>query len=314
MTKRQARTAAASQSSRRKTADALASAAIIRPFQSASTLSSQPGHTRLSRTAFSLVRSTASRCSSASPSKRRRAIAMEDVVMLPVATGGDVVGRAKERAVLGAQHGVDLGSRPRHRTCPRRLPNWRRRSRQSRRSRRPSRAGSTSQVSAMRAAWSGLLVSCQTRHSRSIELRVVVQHLLEMRDQPFVVGGVAREAAAQVIVDAALAHAVERDGDRVAQLGVAAVAQPAAPQQLEDVGRGEFRRLAEAAPVEIALLHDAVGDLVEQGEREQRPVTCELDGLVDGLRPQRPEQSRRGWSRRPAASRGRPAPRPAARR
>ena len=43
MTKRQARVAAASQSSRWKTAAALASAAIIRPFQSASTLSSQPG-------------------------------------------------------------------------------------------------------------------------------------------------------------------------------------------------------------------------------------------------------------------------------
>ena len=43
---------------------ALASAAIIRPFQSASTLSSSPGRTRLLRSIRSLSRSMASRASS----------------------------------------------------------------------------------------------------------------------------------------------------------------------------------------------------------------------------------------------------------
>jgi hypothetical protein len=75
-----------------------------------------------------------------------------------------------------------------------------------------------------------------------------------MRDQPFVVGGIAGEAAAQMVVDAALAHAVERDRHGVEQAGLVAIAQPGAPEHLEHVGRGEFRRLAEAAPHRIAFL------------------------------------------------------------
>ena len=50
-----------------------------------------------------------------------------------------------------------------------------------------------------------------------------------MRDQPLVVGGIAREAAAEMIVDAALAHAVERDGHGLEQARLGAIAQPAAP-------------------------------------------------------------------------------------
>ncbi len=42
------------------------------------------------------------------------------------------------------------------------------------------------------------------------EQRIVVKHFLEMRDQPAFVGGIAREAAADMIVDAAHAHIVER--------------------------------------------------------------------------------------------------------
>jgi hypothetical protein len=41
------------------------------------------------------------------------------------------------------------------------------------------------------------------------QLRVVVQHLLEVRHQPDRVGGVACIAAAQVIVDAAVRHPLQ---------------------------------------------------------------------------------------------------------
>ena len=40
------------------------------------------------------------------------------------------------------------------------------------------------------------------------KLRIVVEHLLEMRHQPALIDGIAREAAAEMIVDAAFAHVV----------------------------------------------------------------------------------------------------------
>ena len=46
------------------------------------------------------------------------------------------------------------------------------------------------------------------------ELRIVVEHFLEVRHQPALVDRVAREAAAEMVVDAALADMVEGDLDR----------------------------------------------------------------------------------------------------
>src|SRR3954470_390052 len=48
------------------------------------------------------------------------------------------------------------------------------------------------------------------------ELRIVVEHLLEMRNEPARIGRVAGEPAAEMIVDAALGHRVERLDDRIA--------------------------------------------------------------------------------------------------
>src|SRR5207302_3367854 len=42
------------------------------------------------------------------------------------------------------------------------------------------------------------------------QLGVVVEHLFEMRRKPTLVNGIAREAAAEMIVDTALADALER--------------------------------------------------------------------------------------------------------
>src|SRR6202035_5801478 len=67
-----------------------------------------------------------------------------------------------------------------------------------------------------------------------------------MRHQPALVDRVAREAAAEMIVDAALADMIEADLDRgeVARL---AGAQSAPPQQLEQSGWRNFRCAAGAA-------------------------------------------------------------------
>ena len=54
------------------------------------------------------------------------------------------------------------------------------------------------------------------------DLRVVVKHLLEMRHMPFGVGRIAREAAAEMIVDAAGAQRVEEFAHRVAKTRIAA--------------------------------------------------------------------------------------------
>src|SRR5258708_4272418 len=78
------------------------------------------------------------------------------------------------------------------------------------------------------------------------ELGIVVEHLLEMRHQPALVDRVARKAAAEMIVDAALADALERVLDQL-EIALVAAAQSGAPDQLIERGIGEFRRSAQAA-------------------------------------------------------------------
>jgi len=95
-----------------------------------------------------------------------------------------------------------------------------------------------------------------------------------------------------MVVDAALAHAVERDGDGLEQARVVAVAQPATPQHLEQVGRGKFRRLSESAPHRIAFLGDALGDLVQKLQRNRWAIAFEFDGLAGCLALQRLQQAR----------------------
>ena len=83
--------------------------------------------------------------------QRRRAIAMQDGVMLPVALRRDVVDLLEEgRHRRPAPH--RSRPRPRHRTCPRRPRSRRRRSRRSRRPRPTISRSTQSQVSAMRVA------------------------------------------------------------------------------------------------------------------------------------------------------------------
>ena len=84
------------------------------------------------------------------------------------------------------------------------------------------------------------------------KLGVVVEHLLEMGREPALVGGIAGEAAAQMVVDTALAHAfhAERHGCFHQQrLG----SQVAAPKQLQHGTLRELRRAADAAVASIDL-------------------------------------------------------------
>ena len=89
--------------------------------------------------------------------------------------------------------------------------------------------------------------------------RVVVEHLLEVRGEPALVDGVARETAAEVVVDAALADVGERDVDGVPG-GLVAVADGATPQQPEEAPLREFRRALQSAASHV--------DGVDHAQRE----------------------------------------------
>src|SRR5262249_13756770 len=65
------------------------------------------------------------------------------------------------------------------------------------------------------------------------QLRVVVEHLLEMRHEPLLVHRVTGEAAAKVIVNAALAHAGERMLDGLKKADVVG-AKAGTPQHLQN--------------------------------------------------------------------------------
>src|SRR5205807_8406678 len=87
---------------------------------------------------------------------------------------------------------------------------------------------------------------------------------LEVRDHPLRVDAVAAEAAAELVVDAALAHALER--------GVRDVGLALAQAQLEIARMRKFRRAAEAAEAGI----EAPAQLIEQ---RAQPIGRELGAL-----------------------------------
>ena len=98
---------------------------------------------------------------------------------------------------------------------------------------------------------SGSPVAMAAWRRRAQQLAVVVQHFLEVRNHPVLIDGVAREAAAELVVDAAFGHARQRQRRHVQRMQIGLVAAGArAPlaQQKVDVGRmRKLRRAAEAA-------------------------------------------------------------------
>jgi len=80
------------------------------------------------------------------------------------------------------------------------------------------------------------------------DLRLVVQHLLEMRHEPLAIRRIAVESAAELIADPARSHRVELRFRHRARRGMARrIAQPPAPQEIEVHDRGKLRRSSESA-------------------------------------------------------------------
>ena len=92
---------------------------------------------------------------------------------------------------------------------------------------------------------------------------VVVEHLLEVGDQPVGVDRVAGEPAAQVVVHAAGSHGIQSGGEDPDRLGFRGPGH--VPEEgLEAHGLGELRGPAKSTPL-VIVLGDQVGDRRGQG-------------------------------------------------
>ena len=112
---------------------------------------------------------------------------------------------------------------------------------------------------------------------RRHEQRVVVEHLLEVGDQPLLVGRVAMEAPAELVVHAARSHAIERVRGH-GQRGRILRAQPVTQHEPDVHGVRELGRAAEAAPLGVVVLAEhGVG----QRERVRVEVACRHLRLAD---------------------------------
>ena len=267
-----------------------ASAAIASPFQAASALSSRAGCGRAAAAPSSAPARAGQRAPrDVAASRRRRGRSGDRIVRaLPVAVVGHAVGGARtparrRRAPRGSRSARQVNVTP---SSPSVSASWLAANAPSSRrqlaehvvERRRSRPRGSARSPVDRP---GVEV-----HAR--ELGVVVEHLLEVRHQPVGVGRVAMEAAAELVVDPAVGHRVERpprDRERPRVAG-----RDRAPQQVLD--RHRLRELRRAAPAAVAR--------VELRARARRVAASSSARVGAAPRP------------RAAAGSARRAPRPAA--
>jgi hypothetical protein len=117
-------------------------------------------------------------------------------------------------------------------------------------------------------------------HAEAREERVVVEHLLEVRDEPFRIHRVAVEAAAGLVVDPAARHVEEGVAGDLEREGSPGPA-PVPEEEVEGHRLRELRRSLEAAvPGVVARRQPARGALEERSvERAARPQRLLLRGV-----------------------------------
>jgi len=91
-----------------------------------------------------------------------------------------------------------------------------------------------------------------------------------MRREPEGVSGIAGIAASQMIVDAALAHLVERQKDDGFQIFVTG-SEKTPPKEVEQEGHGEFRGSLQSAFLPIGHAGDRGAEMIEHAWRGQWP-------------------------------------------
>ena len=99
------------------------------------------------------------------------------------------------------------------------------------------------------------------------QLGIVVEHFLEMRDQPSLVNRIAGKAATQMVMDAARPDASERQQHEVVETRFAHPVA-GAPEQLEQRRVGEFRRSLDAAVDHIHHFGQARRIAVDERQRD----------------------------------------------
>ncbi len=109
--------------------------------------------------------------------------------------------------------------------------------------------------------------------------RVIVEHLFEVRHEPALVDGVAREAAADVIIDAALADVAQRVDDGCLRR-VVAVADGAAPEQPEETPLRKLRCAVEAAVRDVDRAHHARREIAQQVVVDDDRLAGTLAGVL----------------------------------
>jgi hypothetical protein len=150
------------------------------------------------------------------------------------------------------------------------------------------------------------------------QLALVVEHLLEVRDQPVRVGAVAVKAPAELIVDAPASHAVQRENDLLERPRRCAVDRLGQEDRLQVRGRRKLGRAPEAAVGAVRLLHELPRQAAERlgslgtlplrrrtlAQRLEDPVGLTLDHVallrpdlghrLDHVAPARPTVRRSG--------------------
>ena len=100
------------------------------------------------------------------------------------------------------------------------------------------------------------------------QLRVVVEHLLEVRHEPVGVGAVAVEAAAELVVDPAAGHLGQGVGDGLPLLLIAG-APPILEQEVQVHRLRELRRIAEPTLMWVEAAHQVLSGLVQYPGRQR---------------------------------------------
>ena len=92
-------------------------------------------------------------------------------------------------------------------------------------------------------------------HIVSQEPCIVIGHLLEMGDDPCLIGGIPVESSADLVVEPALRHRLERLSHRVTRMLVSRIEVPV-DEELRCAGHREFRRRAESPVLWVEMGDD----------------------------------------------------------
>src|SRR5260221_2736794 len=189
--------------------------------------------------------------------------AIENIVAFEVALGGDIVMGGEKGSIILTQGARHLVQRPNVKLALFALGIGVQRG--AKRSLGCCRSPRQPSHRLARATPEQVIARAQVSEREQFEQeRIVVKHLFEMRHEPTLVDRIAREAAAEMIVDAALANASEREVRR-RETSAVVLAFPRAPQKFQHHRLRKFGRAAYAAVDRIDYAQELISSAVKVG-------------------------------------------------